>query len=79
MQLCSPAEMRAPFKLNLFVFYNVQRRSPKMDLYFKCVFLLRVWVFFFKSIGHHCVSGAQTFLQEKFVPRYNIQTFIYII
>ena len=75
MQLCSPAEMRAPFKLNLFVFYNVQRRSPKMDLYFKCVFFF----FFFMSIGHHCVSGAQTFLQEKFVPRYNIQTFIYII
>ena len=35
MQLCPPAEMRAPFRLNLFVFFNnVQRRSPKMDLSF---------------------------------------------
>ena len=35
MQLCPPAEMRAPIRLNLFVsFNNVQRRSPKMDLSF---------------------------------------------
>ena len=46
-----------------------------MDLYFKCVFFF----LFFMSIGHHCVFRAQIFLQEKFVPRCNIQTFIYLI
>ena len=74
MQLCSPAEMRAPFKLNLFVFYNVQRRSPKMDLHFKCVFFL-----FHGNRSPLCLWSPNFFLQEKFVPRYNIQTFIYII
>ena len=64
MQLCSPAEMRAPFKLNLFVFYNVQRRSPKMDLYFKCVFFF----LFFMSVGDHCVFVAQIFCRKGSSP-----------
>ena len=27
MQLCSPAEMRASFKLNFFVFHNVHQKK----------------------------------------------------
>ena len=39
MQLCSPAEMRASFKLNFFVFHNVhQKRSIFQVCFFLFIF-----------------------------------------
>ena len=61
MQLCSPAEMRASFKLNFFVFHNVHQKK----IYISSVFF---FFLFFMSIGHHCVFEAQIFCRKNSSP-----------
>ena len=57
MQLCSPAEMRASFKLNFFVFHNVHQKKIHISSAF--------FFLFFMSIGHHCVFEAQIFCRKN--------------
>ena len=76
MQQCSPAEMRAPFKLNLFVCFFLMFKGVHLNgsIFHVC---------FFNFISHVNRSSLSLWspipFQEKFVPRCNIQTFIYII
>ena len=42
MQLCSPAEMRASFKLNFFVFHNVQQKKIYTSSVFFFFFIFHV-------------------------------------
>ena len=44
MQLCSPAEMRASFKLNFFVFHNVHQ---KRSIFQVCFFLFIFYIIFY--------------------------------